>query len=162
MERAMQPAYFHSQYGRGAFVCQLAMIALMSIAIFYPLGFQPMSLVIFAVVVVPIVIVHYVASLLTIEVYGTELRWYFGLGLWRKRVSLTEIASLARVHLPWWYGIGVKYTPRAWIYLVAPGEGIEITLTSGKALRIGTDDAEGLLAALPMNHSDHHDRRHLR
>jgi len=60
---------------------------------------------------VPIVIVHYVASLLTIEVSGTELRWYFGLGLWRKRVSLTEIASLARVHLPWWYGIGVKYTP---------------------------------------------------
>ena len=72
MERAMQPAYFHGQYGRGAFVCQLAMIALMSIAIFYPLGFRPMSLVIFAVVVVPIVIVHYVASLLTIQIHETK------------------------------------------------------------------------------------------
>ena len=109
----------------------------------------PMSVAIFAFLVVPIVIVHYIASWLTIEVSGGELRWHFGLGLFSKRVSLDQIAGLARVHLPWWYGVGVKYTPRAWVYLVAPGEGIEITLTSGKAVRIGTDEAEGLLAALP-------------
>ena len=145
----MQPTYFHRQFGRSAVVSQLVMISAIGIAIFYANGFQPLSFTIFAVLIVPIVIVHYIATWLTIEVSGSELRWHFGLGLWRKHVSLTEIASLARVHLPWWYGVGVKYTPRAWVYLVAPGDGIEITLTSGKKVRIGTDDAEGLLAALP-------------
>jgi hypothetical protein len=30
----------------------------------------------------------------------------------------------------------------------APGDGIEVVLTNGEAVRIGTDDAERLLAAL--------------
>ena len=145
----MQPAYIHRQYSRIALVSELLMISLMGIAVFYSNGFRPMSMAIFAVLLVPIVIIHYIASWLTIEVSGSELHWHFGLGLCHKRISLTEIAGLARVHLPWWYGIGVKYTPRAWVYLVSPGEGIEITLTNGKAVRIGTDDADGLLAALP-------------
>jgi len=119
----------------------------MSIAIFYPLGFRPMSLVILQSCCANR---HRALRriLLTIEVYGTELRWYFGLGLWRKRVSLTEIASLARVPFALVVWNWRENTPRAWIYLVAPGEGIEITLTSGKALRIGTGRRRRAPAAL--------------
>jgi hypothetical protein len=61
---------------------------------------------------------------------------------------LGDIAHVKRVCLPWWYGIGIKYTPRAWTYLVTPGEGIEVETTSNKTVRIGTDDAERLMGAL--------------
>ena len=64
------------------------------------------------------------------------------------RIALADIARVKRVRLPWWYGIGIKYTPRAWTYLVAPGEGIEVETTSSKTVRIGTDDAERLMGAL--------------
>jgi hypothetical protein len=93
-------------------------------------------------------VVHYLLFSLTVEVSAHELSWYFGPGFWRKRIARSTIARVARVRLPWWYGIGIKYTPRAWVYLVAPGEGIEVALTNDEAVRIGTDNPEGLMAAL--------------
>ena len=95
-----------------------------------------------------VALVHWLVYSMTVEVSGQELRWHFGPGFWRERIALADIARVQRVRLPWWYGIGIKYTPRAWTYLVAPGEGIEVETTSSKIVRIGTDDAERLMGAL--------------
>src|SRR6266446_6803882 len=97
--------------------------------------FSPVLAPIFAFVAV----VHWLLCSMTVEVSGQELRWYFGRGFWRKRIVLSDIARVERVRLPWWYGIGIKYTPRAWVYLVSPGDGVEVHTVSGETVRIGTD-----------------------
>jgi hypothetical protein len=94
------------------------------------------------------VAVHLAMLSLTVTVSDGELSWYFGPGFWKKRMRLADITRVRPVRLPWWYGIGIKYTPQAWIYLVTPGDGVEIALANGKAVQIGTDDAKGLIAAL--------------
>jgi hypothetical protein len=56
--------------------------------------------------------------------------------------------KVERVRLPWWYGLSIKYTPSACVYLVAPGDRVRILLANGTAVCIGTDDPKGLTAAL--------------
>ncbi len=48
----------------------------------------------------------------------------------------------------WWYGWGVRKVPGGWMYNVWGYDAIELELASGKVFRIGTDDPDGLLAAL--------------
>ena len=140
--------YQHRQRSRPVVVSCIAMTAILIAPLLYPSGRQaPFAAILVAALALELV-AHYLLFSLTVEVSAHELSWYFGPGVWRRRVARSSIAHVARVRLPWWYGIGVKYTPRAWVYLVAPGAGVEVALTNGEAVRIGTDDAEGLLTAL--------------
>jgi hypothetical protein len=91
---------------------------------------------------------HIVILSLTVNVSDHELSWYFGPGFWKKRIVRSNIIGIQRIRLPWWYGIGIKRAPQGWVYLVAPGDGVEIAFANGKAVLIGTDDANGLMAAL--------------
>jgi len=144
----MPTSYRHRQFGRPAVVSLIVVTALLFVVFFFAVGPRPLMLALLAPVLAIVIVVHYVASSLTVEVSERELSWYFGPGFWRKRIARPDIAAVTRVRLPWWYGIGIKYTPRAWVYLVAPGDGVEVALTNGEAFRIGTDDASGLVAAL--------------
>jgi hypothetical protein len=53
-----------------------------------------------------------------------------------------------RIRIPWWYGIGIRYTPRAWVYLVASGDGVEIETINNEVVRLGSDDVDRLMDAL--------------
>jgi hypothetical protein len=109
---------------------------------------QPLLLTVSFATFAVVALVHYLLSSLTVEVSEEYLTWHFAGGLWRRRVARAEIVRVERVPLPWWYGLGVRYTTGAWVYLVAPGDGIKIVLASGKAVCIGTDDSETLMVAL--------------
>jgi hypothetical protein len=140
--------YQHRQWSRCVVLSCIAMTAILMAPLVYPSGRQMPVVAILTVVLALEIVVHYLFASLTVEVSARELSWYFGPGFWRRRVERSSIARISRVRLPWWYGIGIRYTPRAWVYLVAPGDGIEIALTSGETVRIGTDDATDFLAAL--------------
>jgi len=125
----------------------MAITALFAMPFFFA-GMHPVLLAVIAPIFGLLAVVHWLLYSMTVEVSGQELRWYFGPGFWRKRIALSDIARVERVRLPWWYGIGIKYTPRAWVYLVSPGDGVEVHTVSGETVRIGTDDAEQLAGAL--------------
>ena len=140
--------YHHRQFSRPIVVSGIAMTAMLTFLFFYAGRDQPLVMAIFAAALALGIVVHYLLSSLTVEVSAHELSWYFGPGFWRKRIARSAIAGVTRVRLPWWYGIGIKYTPHAWVYLVAPGDGIEVVSTNGEVVRIGTDDPDHLVAAL--------------
>ena len=87
-------------------------------------------------------------STLTVEVSTTELTWFFGPGFWRKNIARDEIVSAVPVRNKWWWGWGVRLTPRGWLYNVSGLGAVEIALRSGKVLRIGSDEAPALAEAL--------------
>jgi hypothetical protein len=87
-------------------------------------------------------------SSLTIEVTPTRLIWFFGPGLLRKSIDLKAILGVTPVRNPWWYGWGVHLTPRGWLYNVGGLDAVELTLSSGTTLRIGSDEAAALARAL--------------
>ena len=88
---------------------------------------------------------------LTVEIDGTHLTFRFGVGLIRKRIPLTEIVEVQPVRNSWLYGWGIHRTPHGGLYNVSGWDAVEITLTSGQRLRLGTDEprrlAQVLLAA---------------
>ncbi len=85
---------------------------------------------------------------LTITVDDREVRAVFGVGLVRKTARLEDIAAVEAVRNRWWYGWGVKYTVKGWLYSVSGLEAVEMRLKNGKRFRLGTDEPEVLCAAI--------------
>ncbi len=85
---------------------------------------------------------------MTVVVENRRIRFYFGMGLIRKRFDLAEIVDYRQVRNPWHYGWGIHYFPGGTLYNVSGFYALEITLTNGRRIRIGTDEPEVLLRAL--------------
>jgi hypothetical protein len=89
-----------------------------------------------------------IVSTFTIDVTDRELVLAFNLGLFRRRVPLSDIVRVERTEVPWWYGVGIKISPSYVTYVVATGPAVAVTLSKGMALRISTDDPDALVRAL--------------
>ncbi len=87
-------------------------------------------------------------SRMTIDVSGQLLSWHFGSGFPRFSLPLSEITSAQVVRNPWYYGLGIHFTPRGWLYNVAGRSAVEITKSNGGRLRLGTNEPDKLVAAI--------------
>ena len=85
---------------------------------------------------------------LTVTLDDRALRIRFGPGLIRKSFPLEGIEACRVVRNPWFYGWGIHRTPAGWLYNVSGLQAVELTLRSGKTLRIGTDEPETLAMAI--------------
>ena len=61
---------------------------------------------------------------------------------------LDDIQSVAAVQNHWWNGFGIRKAPGFSFYNVSGLDAVELKLKSGATRRIGTDDPQGLAAAL--------------
>ena len=85
---------------------------------------------------------------LTVRVRGGELRFFFGPGLIRRRFPPGEIVDVEPVRNEWHYGWGIRFTAFGWLFNVSGLDAVEISLDSGKRVRIGTDEPQLLAAAI--------------
>jgi hypothetical protein len=134
--------YHHTQPGTVILLTSLA-VGAVAAAIAWRTGQMPL---------IPMLIIVFAVGLvfysLTVEVDDDELRWYFGPGLWTYRLALDEISSVSIVRNKWWNGFGIRAAPGFRLYNVSGLDAVEIRLKSGDIRRIGTDDPQGLAAAL--------------
>jgi hypothetical protein len=136
--------YRHTQIGRiqiyaVVIACGIGILSFIFVGMFLPL----------IIVAAGLLIGLALFSTMTIELTQAELVMHFGpLPVIRKRIRLAEIASAIPVKNPWYYGWGVHYTPRGWLYNIAGVDAAELLLVSGKILRIGTDEPEVLTKAI--------------
>ena len=134
--------YHHTQRGILIVVACLA-LALLNAAIVWRSGQWSA-----AIILITLIAVALVFSSLTVEINGKELRWYFGPGFWTYRLPLDEIETVAAVRNHWWNGFGIRMRPGFRLYNVSGLDAVELRLKSGDVRRIGTDDPQGLAAAL--------------
>ncbi len=66
----------------------------------------------------------------------------------RRTIALSRIRSARRVRTSWLWGWGIRLTHRGWLWNASGVQGVEIALEGGGRLRVGSDDVDGLLAAL--------------
>ena len=97
---------------------------------------------------VAFVLVAWLFSSLTVEVNERDLVSYFGPGFWRKDTPLGDITGVERTRNSALEGWGIRITPRGMLYNVAGRDAVEIRLATGRQFRLGTDDPDGLVAAL--------------
>ncbi len=98
--------------------------------------------------VVLLVLVGLLFATLTVEVDADEIRASFTGGIVRKRVALAHVVRCREVRNPWYYGWGIHKLPGGWIWNVSGFEAVELALTDGAVLRIGTDEPAALARAI--------------
>lgn len=139
---AMEPLYRHTQVSRFTLVGGLVaggMAVLWSVRLWDP---APLP----AVVILGIALALF--STLTVTVDRETVTVAFGPGVIRRRIPLDRIREARVVRTPWYYGWGIRLTPRGWLWNVWGLEGVEVEFQDGHHFRIGTDDAQGLAAAV--------------
>lgn len=135
--------YKHTQIGH-LLLISYSVVALFLGYINILAGFHPVTVVGLLIVLVPLGIF----SRLTVTIDDQTIAVQFGLKFVRKHFPLSEIEAYEVVKNPWYYGWGVRLTPRGWLFNVSGLSAIELRMNNGKRYRIGTDDPDNLARAL--------------
>jgi hypothetical protein len=90
----------------------------------------------------------YLMSSLTVEITDQDLAVGFRRGFLRRTIGLGDIRSVEEVSLPWYYGWGVRLTPKGWLYNVQGLHAVRLEFADGGKLTIGTDEPERLRVAV--------------
>ena len=112
---------------------------------------------ILAFTIAVLLLVGWLFGSLTVAVAGGAINWWFGPGFWKKGVTIDEIEVCEPVRNRWWWGWGIRYFGRGWLYNVSGLDAVEIRLKSGKRIRIGTDEPDTLVAAIHHHLEQHTD-----
>jgi hypothetical protein len=84
---------------------------------------------------------------LTVKVDSTRVVAAFGPGLIKRTVLVDDILGASIGRCAWYNGWGTRLTGNGWMYRVSGMSTVDLTLRAGR-FRIGTDDPQGLLAAI--------------
>lgn len=88
-------------------------------------------------------------STLTVAIEDGFLKCWFGPGLIRKKMRLSDIEKCRTVRNSWLAGWGIRWLPDgSTLWNVSGLDAVEVTLESKTRFRIGTDEPEKLLRAL--------------
>ena len=135
--------YKHTQVGYIHVIAWSAIILVLAcINVF--IGIEPYTLIFLILLAVLLALL----STLTVRVGGGAITVQFGVGIIRKRIQLSDVETYAKVRNPWYYGLGIRYTPRGWLYNIYGLSAIELLMKNGRTCRIGTDDPDGFAQAL--------------
>ena len=145
VSETMPISYHHTQPGILILAVCLA-IALLGAAIIWRTG--QVSMILMPIIGIAAAIIFHS---LTVEITDNELRWHFGPGFRSYSLALDEIVSVAVVRNNWWNGFGIRMAPGFRLYNVSGLDAVELHLKSGEIRRIGTDDPQGLAAAIEQS-----------
>lgn len=100
------------------------------------------------IVTLPVAGVLAIFSSLTVTVDDGGVSHYFGANIWKRTYPITDIRAARRVKSPWYWGYGIRYYGKGWLYNLSGPHAVELDLAGEKQVRIGTDDPDGLYAAI--------------
>lgn len=89
-----------------------------------------------------------VFSALTVEIDGQTLTASFRGGVVRRTVDLAQVKGVEQVRTPWYWGWGVRLTPKGWLFNVQGRDAVLLELERGRGVLIGTDEPVRLAAAV--------------
>jgi hypothetical protein len=76
------------------------------------------------------------------------LRWSMTFGWPGGTIPIADIAHARVIPVTFWMGIGIHLSLRGWIWNVAYGQGVRVRQRDGREIVLGTDDPDGLVAAI--------------
>jgi hypothetical protein len=137
----MSTQYRHSQPGYLSIVLSVILIGVGAIA--YACGPYSLGILLFTIGIFCLVFSYK----LTVEIGDGFLRFWFGPGIFSKRIPLEQIAY-CQPFKGIIYGWGIRVTGDGWLYNVSGMKAVTIVLKSGKKMHIGTDEPQRLIEAI--------------
>lgn len=80
----------------------------------------------------------------------------YGIGLIRIKIKPENITELKEVKIPFYLGLGIRFTPSGMLYNIQGPKAIKLTFTKGKRVRtvkIGTPEPDALIAVIKKEFS---------
>jgi hypothetical protein len=141
--------YRHTQSGWTILVVLTAVLLLAAgVAIFLGSNTQPVPPPVFFIIPALLLPIMLLFSSLTVTVTHQAIEIHFGPGLIRKKFSLADIQSCEPVRNHWFFGWGIRWIPRGWLFNVSGLDAVELKMKNGRRYRIGTDEPERLCNAI--------------
>ena len=112
------------------------------------------GLLIVGVFLAAIALLAWAFSALTVEVGPSTIEVSFRMGRPKRVIQRADILRVQAVRNSWWYGWGVRWIPGGWMWNVWGLDAVELGLAGERNFRIGTDDPEGLTAAIAAGAGD--------
>jgi len=85
---------------------------------------------------------------LTVEFTPDHISVKLGSGIIHKEIRYEYIRETRVVKNPWYYGWGIRWIPRGYMYNVSGFGAVELEFTDSQRFRIGSDEPEKLLFAI--------------
>ncbi|MBC2838582.1 hypothetical protein [Robiginitalea sp. SC105] len=143
--------YRSSQMGWVLPLLLAPVIVFLALAYAYQWGDRPLPLVPFLILLGIFAITLLLFYKLTLELHGNVLHVVYGVGLIRIRIEMDELLETKVIRTPWYYGLGIRVTPRGMLYNIQGTRAVQIDyIRDGKrkTVMVGTADPEGLSRAL--------------
>jgi hypothetical protein len=128
----------------------LAVMALIALVMAVIAALSPVVRISFITVVSLLAVVGALFHSLTVKVSTDWIECSFGPGFIHRRIALSRISDARPVRNLWWYGFGIRLTPKGWLWNVSGLDAVELIFKDGGKFRIGTDEPEELAAAIRM------------
>ncbi|MGA2171775.1 MAG: DUF1648 domain-containing protein [Sedimentisphaerales bacterium] len=137
----MSVQYRHSQPGYLMII--VGVILIVVAAVVYAYGLMPLVIILGATGIFLLVFGYK----LTVEIKDGFLRFWFGVGIFWKRIAIEQIVycePFRGVFAGW----GIRITPDGCLYNVSGMKAVTVVLKSGKKIHIGTDEPYRLVEAI--------------
>lgn len=136
--------YRHTQSGTLTIVFTTA--AILGVIAAFVLGRMPLP--VFIILILLFSAVELLFMSLTVRVDRKTIRLWFGPGLIRKTIALSDVVDSRPVRNSPLCGWGIRYIGNGWLYNISGLDAVEMSLKTGRRIRIGTDDPDGLHRAI--------------
>jgi hypothetical protein len=137
----MNAQYRHSQ--PGYLMILIGVILLVVAAFVWVYGLQPLEIILGAIGIFLLAFGYK----LTVEIKNGFLRFWFGLGIFWKKIAIEQIVycePFRGVFAGW----GIRFVWNGWLYNVSGMKAVTVVLKSGKKIHIGTDEPVQLIEAI--------------
>lgn len=142
--KAGSRAYLNVQLG----YVTISVLILIALALTCMLNMQSLRPKEFLIAICVLAIVTSMFATLTTQVNDRKVKWYLGIGLIHKTVDLSEIDAHITVRNKAWWGFGIRLIQNGWLYNVSGLRAVELKLSNGKVVRIGSDEPEAFNQAI--------------
>lgn len=118
-------------------------------------GNQPIPTWGFIFMVVLFVLIASLFYKLRIRIDEEAIHIVYGIGLIHIRIKPQRVDRVRVVRNPWYYGMGIRLTPRGMLYSIQGMDAVEIEYFKGisKRVRIGSDDCLNLKRFLEQKYN---------
>ncbi len=144
-------SYRSVQHGYVVIGIFMSLIVFMPIAYFLKLGSNPIPLPAMLIMTGLFVTLLMFFYKLTLIVNSEGIKIIYGIGLIRKTIKPDLIKGVRTTSVPWYYGMGIRLTPKGMMYNINGFNVVELKYQIGesdKTVLIGTHRGEELVNAL--------------
>jgi hypothetical protein len=137
----MKPIYTEKQ--NGSWILVLLIAALIPILVIYTGSSDEEWTIGTSIFILFMIAVAWLFFRLKTEIYSDHIRLSFGIGVISKNIELNRVKSVERVRNKWYYGWGIRFIGKGWLWNIWGLDAVELTFNDKKSVfRIGSQEAD--------------------